>query len=786
MRPRSKKYVLTLLTKFRNQSLTRKIGILLLSIIAIAGTGFFLLYVSVLAGIFGSLPDGASLKQIKNPIASEIYSADSVLLGRFYIQERASVPFNKISPNVINALVATEDHRFYNHGGVDYYSLVRVFVKSILLQKESSGGGSTITQQLVKNLYPRKSYLLLSLPINKVREVIVARRLEDLYSKEEILELYLNTVSFGDNTFGIQAASQRFFSLPAEKISIDQAAVLIGMLKANYYYNPRVFPDRAMKRRNVVISQMNKYEFVSNSAADSLKELPIELAYNNLSYHDGLAPYFRAYIKNELMAWCNKNIKEEDQPYNLYTDGLKIYTTIDSRLQKFAEAAVKKHMPRLQDEFNRHWGKSDPWKNDPKILEQAIKRSERYKNLKAVGMTEEEILLEMKKAIPMNVFTWDGAKEMKLSPIDSIRHYLRFLNTGLLAMSPSDGSIKAWVGGIDHHYFQFDHVKETTKRQVGSTFKPIVYAAALEQGISPCDYISAERTQFTNLKNWTPSNGEENYGLKYSMEGALTYSVNTASVKLLEKGGIDNTVELARKMGITSAIPRVPSIALGTPSISMMEMIIAYSIFANEGKRVDPFYITSIADHEGRVLERFNNAPLDDQIMSPENAAIMIEMLKGVINEGTGSSLRSRYGLKGDIAGKTGTTQSNADGWFMAITPKLVVGTWVGADDPGIRFRTTALGQGAHTALPIFAEFYRQVSADPKRKEIASANFAPLSAASRRQLSCALFKEDKTFLERIFGKDEDEEVVTREFGKEKKKEKEGFFKRLFKKKSSSN
>jgi penicillin-binding protein 1A len=610
--------------------------------------------------------------------------------------------------------------------------------------------------------------------------------MERIYSKEQILELYLNTVSFGDNTYGIQSASQRFFSLSASKLKADQAAVLIGMLKATYYYNPRVFPDRSVKRRNVVLNQMAKYNFIEQSSAESLKSLPIALDYNNSNYHEGLAPYFRAHIKNELLAWCNKNMNQNDKPYNLYTDGLKIYTTIDSRLQKFAEAAVEKHLPTLQKEFNRHWGKTEPWKANPQILELAIRRSDRFKNMKALGLPEAEIMKEMKKPIPMTVFTWEGDREMNLSPIDSIKHYLKFLNTGFLAMAPTTGAIKCWVGGIDHQYFQYDHVKESTKRQVGSTLKPIIYASALEQGISPCDYISAERVEFTNLKNWTPANGEENYNLKFSMEGALTYSVNTASVRLLEKSGIENAIELARKMGITSEIPPVPSIALGTPSISMMEMVTAYATFVNEGKPVEPFYITSITDHRGEVLDRFNSADPDEQALSKESAALMIEMLKRVVNEGTAASLRTKYGLRGDIAGKTGTTQSNADGWFMAMTPKLVVGTWVGADDPGIRFRSTSLGQGAHTALPIFAEFYRQVSADPQRRAYVTAQFKPLPSSYSRQLRCDLFKEDKTFLEKIFGKkDDDEEVKTREFGKKEEKEKEGFFKKLFRKKSAS-
>jgi penicillin-binding protein 1A len=771
----SRRFALEVFNYFQHLSLPKKILFVLGSCGFILLLGFAALVVMVLLGWFGPLPAESELKNIEHPVATEVYSADSVLLGKFFIQERHSVPYEQISPSAVQALIATEDIRFYNHNGIDYRSLARVLVKTILLQRESSGGGSTISQQLAKNLYPRRRYFIFSIAINKIKEALIALRLEKIYTKEQIIALYLNTIPFGDNTYGIDAASERFFSTSASSLTAEQAAVLIGMLKATYTYNPRLFPQRSHDRRDVVLRQLSKYEFIEESVADSLQALPIMLRYKKMTYHTGLAPYFRAYIKDELADWCQKNVKENGESYNLYTDGLKIYTTIDSKLQRYAEAAVRDQMKNLQEEFDRHWGKREPWESRPKVLEDAIHRSVHYRALKDQGLSEKEIMEEMKKPVPMTVFTWNGERDMKLSPLDSIKHYLKFLNVGFLAMNPKNGRIMAWVGGINHNYFQFDHVRESTKRQVGSTFKPFVYAAALENGLRPCQYTSAQKTVYTNLKDWSPENGEDNYDLKYSMEGALAYSVNTVSVRLLEKTGISSTISLTRRAGIASDIPNVPSIALGTPSISIIEMVTAYSSFVNEGGAVEPFYITCIADQRGTVLERFKAIKSDEEVMSKENAAMMVEMLKRVVNEGTASSLRSHYGFSGDIAGKTGTTQSNADGWFMALTPHLVVGTWVGADDPGIRFRTTALGQGAHTALPIFAGFYKRLVNDPGKRWYTNLKFDRLSSDARQQLDCDLFKEDKTFFEKLFGKDES--VKERAFGKEVKKE--NFFKRLF-------
>ena len=733
-----------------------------------------MLLLFVWSGALGSLPDKDELLSVQNPTATEIYSADSVLLGRYFIQERSNVTFNQIPEHLVDALVSTEDARFYNHNGIDIRSFIRVFFKSIVLQKESSGGGSTITQQLVKNLYPRKQYFIFSLPINKIREVIIASRIENAYSKQDILTLYLNTIPFGDNTFGIEAAAQRFFSLPAKSLTLDKSVVLIGMLKATYAYNPRIFPARATTRKNVVLAQMKKYGKLTEAQKDSFQSLPIKLVYTKITHHSGLAPYFREYIRKELQGWCSIHTKPNGKPYNLYTDGLKIYTTIDSRLQRYAEDATNHQMTSLQKKFNTHWSKSKPWKGHPEIVEEAIKKSDRYNQLKDQGLSGAAIDKVMNKPVVMSIFTWEGEKEVLMSPVDSIKHYLTFLNAGVLAVDPVQGSVLAWVGGINHHYFQYDHIKVSTKRQVGSTFKPIVYAAALEHGAKPCDFISAEKTVYTNMKAWTPENSHENYDLKFSMEGALALSVNTVSVKVLEKAGIANTLALAKKIGISSPLPAVPSLALGTADISMLEMVTAYTSFVNSGKPVKPFYITAITTHDDTILETFKPDGSHEQAMSSQNAQLMVHMLKRTINEGTGSSLRSQFGLQNDMAGKTGTTQSNADGWFIAMTPRIVIGAWVGSDDRRIRFRSTALGQGASTALPIVGEFFQEANADNRLTSFTEATFPPLSSSLADAVSCDLFKSDANFLEKIFGKRQREKKHV--FGQEKKK---GFLKKLF-------
>lgn len=703
----------------------------------------------VWSGVFGALPDKDHLKEIHHPVASEVYSADSVLLGRYYLQDRTPAKPEEIPDNLKKALVATEDVRFYKHSGVDIKSLFRVLIKTLLMQRESSGGGSTITQQLAKNLYPRRSYGPVSLPVNKVREMIIASRLEEVYSKDEILVLYLNTIPFADNTYGVKTAADRFFSVGVRDLSADQSAMLVGMLKATHNYNPRLFPERARQRRNLVLSQMEKYHFISAEEKKLLQAKPLALNYNNVGHSNGIAPYFRAYLERELQQWCRENRKEDGNFYNLYTDGLKVYTTIDSRLQRYAENAMARHMKNLQQKFADQL-------NQKKVNEVATRKLHQlpqYKSLKAAGLPEKEILEALKKPVKTRIFTWNGVKEVQMSFYDSVKHHMQFLQAGMLAMEPGTGDIKIWVGGIDHRFFQYDHVRPGTKRQVGSTLKPILYAAALEEGIGPCTYISARKTEYTNLDAWTPENtDEETYDRKYSMEGGLSGSVNTVSVKLLEKTGINDAIGIARKMGITSELPAVPSLALGTPSISMMEMVGAYNTLAGGGVYVRPRYLVAIADHGGKVIETIKNDDEPERALSRESAQMMVHMLKTVVSEGTGSALRYRYGVQNDVAGKTGTTQLNVDGWFMAITPKLVIGTWVGADDPKLHFRSTTLGQGSATALPITAIFLQQVNQDKSLRHISRAKFAALPPKLLAELDCKTYKSDLNIFQRIFGK----------------------------------
>lgn len=740
-----------LYTRYRNQAGVwlkthprLRVGLLVSGIFAlslVAFTGF----------VLTQTPSRQELTTIKNAVASEVYSADSVLLGRYFIQDRTEVQYEDISPDLIKALVATEDVRFYRHHGIDYRSLGRVLVKTILLQDESSGGGSTITQQLAKNLFPRKDYWFASMVVNKFREAIIALRLESIYTKKDILALYLNTIPFADNTYGIQSAAKRFFSTTSKDLTVEQAAVLVGMLKATHYYNPRLFPDRARDRRNVVFAQMSRYKLLPAAKADSLRNLPVELEYQRTTFHEGLAPYFREHVKAELTRWCENHRKPDGTPYNLYTDGLKIYTTIDSKLQRFAEESVKKQMKDIQDQFANHWGKRKPWDGNASIVLDAVHRSHRYKKLRDEGLSEEEIMKAFNERMPMQFFTWEGEKEVMATPLDSVKHHLQFLNAGFLAMEPGTGEVKAWVGGINHDFFQYDHVRESTKRQVGSIFKPLVFAAAIEEGVQPCELTPAGLQTYINEEGepWTPRNSNYDYGVAYTMRGALAYSVNTVSVKMIQRAGIDNTIALAHRLGISSELEEDPSISLGSSSISMMEMAAAYAAIANDGIASYPYFIRSIHDRRGNIYDDFKPRVSGKRAMSKETAQLVRHMLQSVVQEGTGSRLRWRYHIYNDIAGKTGTTQQNADGWFMAMTPDLVMASWVGADDPRIHFRSTYLGQGSNTALPMVAYFMNHINRDTAYSDMSRARFAALPYALRSRLNCDLYELDDTLIRDI-------------------------------------
>ncbi len=713
----------------------------------------FSIAVLTYTGALGALPTYGELKNIKNYNASELYSEDGVLLGKYYVENRTNADFDEISGPVAEALIATEDARFFEHRGIDFRALLRVLVKSILLSNDSAGGGSTLSQQLAKNLYPRKDYALFSLLINKLREAFIARRLEKTYSKEELLKLYLNTVPFGEDVFGIKVASQRFFSKSPKELQVEEAAVLVGMLKANTYYNPVRHPERAKERRNTVLNQMVKYGYLEGNTLDSLTQIPLEVDYYREGSNQGLATYFREHLRQELEEILEDYRKPDGGKYNLYTDGLKIFTTIDARMQQYAEESVEEHLSKLQEDFYKDWRRGKPW-GSKADLDRAMKRSERYQSLKEKGLSEEEIEAIFNQPVQMRIFSWVGEEEVKeMTPLDSIKYYLTILNAGFLAVSPQDGLIKAWVGGINHEYFQYDHVKSV--RQVGSTFKPLVYAQALRSGMLPCEYTYNRLVEYVDLNNWEPRNADGEYGGVYSMEGALSHSVNTVTVEVALRAGIDSIRQLARDMGVSTNLPKVPSIALGTGEASLYDMVEVYSTFANRGARPDLHYLDRIETSQGDTIAIFPRpAPRDfEQVLDINHADMMIKMMESVVDSGTARRLRYEFGLYGDLAGKTGTTQNHSDGWFIGYNPKLVAGAWVGAESPSIHFRSMKLGQGSNTALPIYGRFMKKIYKDARFKDIRRAKFTPMVDSVAALMVCPPFLDEMPILVEGWGDD---------------------------------
>ncbi len=699
----------------------RKVLLFFIKAFALGVILFSILFIAVYFGFLGYVPSTAQLHEIKNPQASEVFSEEGRLLGRYYIENRSNVSYEEISPNVIHALVATEDARFYEHRGIDEVALFRVLIKTILLQDRSAGGGSTLSQQIAKNLFPRNDLWVFALPVNKIREAIIAYRLERIYTKEEVLTLYLNTVPFGENIFGIEVAAERFFDKSPKDLTVDEAAVLVGMLKANNRYNPRMNPELSRERRNVVISQMVRQDYLSRAEGEVFKSKPLGIRYRRISYNEGPAPYFLELMKPDLLQWCLNNKKENGDSYNLYTDGLKISTTINYDYQNYAQEAVKEQMEGLQDVFDNHWKDSDPWKNNPSILKRAIKQTERYKNMAASGKSEAEIQEAFKKKIETTLFTWKGDKHVQTTPLDSLKHYLRMLNAGFLAIEPSTGALKAWVGGIDFRFFKYDHVNAA--RQAGSTFKPFVYLAALENGISPYDYFPNEKKVYPDYQNWSPRNSHDHYEGYYSMEGALAQSINTVAVDVLMRTGIDHTIETAHELGIERDLPVFPSLALGVASVSLREMVIAYSTILNGGVRTEPYCLVSISNSKGDLLASFDKPAAYRTSVDEENCRILVHMLEAVVDSGTGGSIRSRYNITGDFAGKTGTTQDQSDGWFIGMNPGLVAGCWVGGEVPGIHFRSITYGQGAYMALPVVGRFFNKLYSNPHYRDLSSKYF---------------------------------------------------------------
>lgn len=695
------------------------------------------LILSVRWGAFGPLPKKEDLRNITHYLASEVYANDGSLLGRYYFENRSDVSYEQISPSLVQALVATEDERFFEHHGFDLRSWARVAYKSVLLKNRSSGGGSTISQQLAKNLYPREDYGKASLLINKLREVLIAIRLERIYSKEEILEIYLNTVPFSENTYGVKVAAHRFFNVAPEQLSPEQSAVLVGMLKATTSFNPVANPERSMQRRNWVLEQMAKNGYLSPAVADSLQQEPICLEYTPLNTDGGLATHFREYLRLEMKSILKDLRKPNGMAYNLYTDGLRIHTSIDPDMQQYAEEAMKEHIRELQKSFTKHLNGADPWEVQA-TYDLALYNSSRYQRYMEQGLCEDEIDSLFSIPLEMTVFSWDKRREVKrLSPKDSIRYYLGLFNAGFLALDPQTGLVRAWVGGIDHRYFKYDHVR--SKRQVGSTFKPIVYATAIRAGIPPCSYTANVLRTYGQYENWQPKNADDKYGGSYSMEGGLINSINTVTVSMAMRAKPKAVADLAMKMGISGKVPGAPAIALGAVDASLLDMVTVYSVFANEGLRPKVQFIKRIETREGVVLADYEAAIdtcLWEQVLTTDEAAMMTQMLKAAVDRGTGRRLRFRYGLKNDLAGKTGTSQNHSDGWFIGYNPHLVAGAWVGAESPGVRFRTLELGQGANMALPIYGLFLQKLNADPQFDLITKARFPKPSPEVIEALNC--------------------------------------------------
>jgi penicillin-binding protein 1A len=675
-------------------------------------------------GVWGPLPDFKELENPETNLATEILSTDNKVLGKYFYENRTHVEYDDLSPDLINALIATEDERFFNHSGIDFIALFRV-AKGILTGNSNLGGGSTITQQLAKMFFSKRPSSKIERVQQKFKEWIIALRIERKYSKQEIIAMYLNRFDFLNLAVGIKSAAKIYFNTSPDQLTIEQSATLIGMAKNPSLYNPLRRAEKTKIRRNIVLNQMVKNKYLSESVKDSLSVIPIILNYNKVDHNEGSATYFREHLRGFMSEWVKKREKETGEAYNIYKDGLKIYTTIDSRMQKYAEESVKAHIKSLQKKFYYHWEDFETapydtsWRQgqiDTLILIPAIKRSERYRKLKNKKITEENILNIFNTPTPMSVFSWNGRIDTVITPLDSIKYYNYFLHSGLISIEPSSGHIKAWVGGINHQQFKYDHVKDG-KRQVGSTFKPFLYATAIDQfKYSPCLQIPNVQVIFEKEKwrldqDYIPQNANKKYGGELTLTEGLAQSKNTISAYLMKQVGPRKVINLARKMGISSYLPAVPSLCLGTAEISLFEMTGAYSTFANAGIYLEPIFVSRIEDRNGVVLEQFASTP--KEVLNEEKNYIMIKLLQGVVISGSGQRLRWKYNLRNPIAGKTGTTQNHSDGWFIGFVPNLVTGVWTGADNRSVRFRDIHLGQGAEMALPIWANYMIKVYEDP-------------------------------------------------------------------------
>jgi len=679
-----------------------------------------LFFVCVATGVFGTMPTFEELENPQTNLATEIISADGKVLGTYFVENRSNVRYSELSPYMPQALISIEDERFTEHSGIDEKALFRVAYG--VLTGNKKGGGSTITQQLAKNLFPRGENLSSAkLVLRKFQEWITATKLEHNYSKEEIVAMYLNTVAFGHNTFGIRSAAKTFFNKAPKDMNIQECALMAGVVNAPTRYSPIRNPERSLERRNLVLKKMAENGYITQAEYDSISQIPLDMSHFNIMDHNtGQATYFREFLRGYLTAWADTTYRADGTPYNIYRDGLRIYTTIDSRMQRYAEEAVREFMGKeLQPMFVNHWKgqKNAPFSNltadqIDALLETSMRRTDRYRSLKNEGVPEDSIKAEFNRPVRMTVFSWDGPIDTVMSPMDSIRYYKWFLQASLISIESHTGHVKAYVGGLDYRFFKYDHVTQA-RRQVGSTFKPFLYSLAMQEGeFTPCTRIPniAYKIPLDNGQYWEPRNGGGRVGEEITLKYALAQSNNWISAYLMNRFGPNAVIAQARRLGVQSPIDAVPAICLGVCDLKLIEMVGAMSTFANQGVYIKPMFITRIEDKNGNVIQHFS--PEESEAMSEVTAYKMIELMKGVVQSGTGVRLRSLYGFTNPIAGKTGTTQKNSDGWFMGITPDLTTGVWVGAEERSVHFRSTALGQGSHTALPIWAIYMKKVYAD--------------------------------------------------------------------------
>ena len=735
------------------------ISILVLwSIIGTVYTAVISLFVAISCGWAGYVPDTDKLENPQSEYATQVISSDGVVMGSWYSSKpgvttnRVRVEYDEIPQHLVEALVATEDVRYYEHSGIDGKSLLRVIVKSIILRQENSGGGSTITQQLAKMLHTKPESGMMARIRQKPNEWVIAAKLEKRFTKDEILTMYLNKYDFGNNAIGLTSAAGIYFGKHPSQLTIEESATLVGMCKNSSLYNPRVRPESTRERRNVVFSQMEKAGYLTTAERDSLSALPLVLNYHAANHNEGMATYFREYLRlymtakkperknyrgwqmqqfyddslrwetDSLFGWCNRNVKPNGEKYDIYTDGLKIYTTIDSRMQTYLEDAVKQHVAgKLQTDFfkAKKGKKTGPFSDDlskaeiDKIMERNMKQSERYRLMNKCGYSQDEIKKAFNTKQEMTVFTYQGLKDTVMTPMDSMKYYKYFLRTGAMSMDPLSGEVKAYVGGTNYHYFKYDMVS-TGRRQVGSTIKPFLYSLAMERGFSPCDETrNVEQTLFDDLgRVWKPRNsGRDRYGEMVTLRWGLAKSNNWISAYLMNQLSPYSLKKLIHEFGLTNqSIEATQSLCLGSCDASVSEMVSAYTAFVGKGMRVAPLMVTRIEDNDGNVIATFSAHR--NEVISRESSYKMIDMMRGVINEGTGYRLRSVYKINADMCGKTGTTQNMSDGWFVGYTPSLVTGCWVGGEERNIHFDRMSEGQGAAMALPIYGLYMQKVYKD--------------------------------------------------------------------------